>query len=478
MSFPQLDSAEHRGRRGWVQTHSATLVELFRIVDIAWIFAGLFCALGQLEIPWDNIHFGLSLLAAALFTIFAGLWPLYRSWRVAPLRSELYRAGLCWLATVAGVSLFSIMLDPPSGGYSGIIPTWGLATGLGLLGTRAIVRIFLRVLRQRGRNFRNAAIIGHNETGKRIEQLIRHTSWMGLNFVGFYDDREVEEGRSAPVARADGNFDDLLGRIQALEVDIVYITLPLRAELRITEMLSRLHDSTVTVYYVPDFTAFGLLRPHWENLGGTLLLSLIDTPHQGVNAISKRLFDIIVASLILSLIALPMLVIAIAIKFTSKGPVIFSQKRYGLEGRAFEIWKFRTMTVCEDGKDRFTQATKNDSRITPLGAFLRRTSLDELPQFINVLQGRMSIVGPRPHPVALNESQRKHIDGYMLRHKVKPGITGWAQINGYRGETDTSEKMVGRIQYDLEYINNWSISLDVRIIAMTLSKVLADPNAY
>lgn len=215
-----------------------------------------------------------------------------------------------------------------------------------------------------------------------------------------------------------------------------------------------------------------------ESLSGMPMVSLVDTPHQGIDAASKRVFDLVVGSAIMLGIALPMLAIAIAIKLTSPGPVFFRQKRYGLGGREFEIWKFRSMTVCEDGASRFTQARKGDARVTPLGAFLRRTSLDELPQFINVLQGTMSIVGPRPHPVALNETQRKLIDGYMLRHKVKPGITGWAQINGFRGETDTPEKMEGRIRYDLEYINNWSLKLDTRILLATFTKAFNDPNAY
>ncbi|RYF33740.1 MAG: undecaprenyl-phosphate glucose phosphotransferase, partial [Comamonadaceae bacterium] len=160
------------------------------------------------------------------------------------------------------------------------------------------------------------------------------------------------------------------------------------------------------------------------------------------------------------------------------GPVIFAQKRYGLDGKAFRIYKFRTMTAVEDGESQFTQASRSDKRVTPLGAFLRKTSLDELPQLFNVLFGDMSLVGPRPHPVALNEAQRKLIDGYMLRHKVKPGITGLAQVSGFRGETDTPEKMQQRVRCDLEYINTWSLRLDAKIMWRTLFVVFHDPNAY
>lgn len=460
--------------------HSATLVDLFRVIDAAWIVGGLWLVLNHAGADWNGLHTIASLVAIGLFTVFAGIWPLYRSWRVSPLRGELGRTGACWAASIGIVSLGGYMLtaNPLDGGVM-LIPQWAVVTAVGLLATRGIVRVGLRMVRLQGGNFRIAAIAGANDTAARIAHVIEHTAWMGLRLGGFYDDRVAAEGerRSAELV-LHGNFDKLVERAKAGELDIIYVTLPLRSELRIRDLLDRLRDSTVTVYDVPDFSALGLLRPHMESLSGLPMISLVDTPHQGIDAASKRVFDLLVGTAIVAGIALPMMAIALAIKLTSPGPVIFKQKRYGLGGREFEIWKFRSMTVCEDGANRFTQARKGDARVTPLGAFLRRTSLDELPQFINVLQGTMSIVGPRPHPVALNESQRKLIDGYMLRHKVKPGITGWAQINGFRGETDTPEKMEGRIRYDLEYINNWSLKLDFRILLATFSKAFNDPNAY
>jgi putative colanic acid biosynthesis UDP-glucose lipid carrier transferase len=187
--------------------------------------------------------------------------------------------------------------------------------------------------------------------------------------------------------------------------------------------------------------------------------------------------DIILASLILILISPLMLAVAIGVKLSSPGPVLFRQRRYGLDGKDIVVYKFRSMTVCEDGSD-VPQAKKNDVRVTPFGAFIRRTSLDEFPQFINVLQGRMSIVGPRPHAIAHNEIYRKLIKSYMVRHKVKPGITGWAQVNGFRGETETLKKMEKRIEYDLDYIRNWSIYLDLWIIFRTIVVVLKNRNAY
>jgi len=207
------------------------------------------------------------------------------------------------------------------------------------------------------------------------------------------------------------------------------------------------------------------------------VVAVCETPFTGINGIIKRATDLLLATLILILISPLLLIIAIGVKVTSPGPVIFKQRRYGLDGEEILVYKFRSMSVCEDG-GQIQQAKKNDQRITPLGAFLRKSSLDELPQFINVLQGRMSIVGPRPHAVAHNEMYRKLINGYMVRHKVKPGITGWAQINGLRGETETLDKMKARIDFDLDYLRNWSPMLDLKIIVNTVGVVLKDQHAY
>jgi putative colanic acid biosynthesis UDP-glucose lipid carrier transferase len=222
---------------------------------------------------------------------------------------------------------------------------------------------------------------------------------------------------------------------------------------------------------------FDLLHARSESINGLPSISIFDTPMDGANRIVKRIEDIILATLILALISIPMLMIAFCVRMTSPGPALFRQKRYGIDGKSIEVWKFRSMKVMENGA-KVTQATRGDNRITPFGAFLRRTSLDELPQFINVLRGEMSIVGPRPHAIAHNEEYRKIISGYMLRHKVKPGITGWAQINGWRGETDTVDKMEKRIEYDLDYIRNWSLFLDLKIVFLTIFKGFINKNAY
>jgi putative colanic acid biosynthesis UDP-glucose lipid carrier transferase len=251
----------------------------------------------------------------------------------------------------------------------------------------------------------------------------------------------------------------------------------MRAEKRITWLMSELADSTASVYLVPDIFMFELLHARSDVIAGIPTISIYDSPLDGSNAIVKRIEDLVLSSIILLLITPILIAISIAVKVTSSGPVLFKQLRYGIDGKPIKVWKFRSMTVMENGAE-VTQAKKNDVRLTPIGRFIRSTSLDELPQFINVLQGRMSIVGPRPHAVAHNEAYRTIINGYMLRHKVKPGITGWAQVNGWRGETDTLDKMEKRIEFDLDYIRNWSLGFDLKIVISTVFKGFIDKSAY
>jgi putative colanic acid biosynthesis UDP-glucose lipid carrier transferase len=260
-------------------------------------------------------------------------------------------------------------------------------------------------------------------------------------------------------------------------IDRVYITLPMRAEKRIKWLMNELADSTASVYLVPDIFMFELLHARSDIIAGIPTISIYDSPLDGSNGIVKRIEDLVLSAIILLLISPILLVMSFAIKITSRGPILFKQIRYGIDGKAIEIWKFRSMIVLDNDK-KFSQAKKNDVRLTPIGGFIRSTSLDELPQFFNVLQGRMSIVGPRPHAVVHNEQYRSLINGYMLRHKVKPGITGWAQVHGLRGETDTLEKMEKRIEFDLDYIRNWSLGFDIKIVVSTILKSFTDKNAY
>jgi putative colanic acid biosynthesis UDP-glucose lipid carrier transferase len=361
-----------------------------------------------------------------------------------------------------------------------VVLTWFAASPTILLTWRFLVRWLLRVARARGRNTRTAVVVGAGDLGARFAVTLSNASWLGIRLLGFYDDDKPKG--SYPLA---GQPWQVKGDLAALVkmahrgdgVDIIYIALPSRVEGQAERLVTQLADTTASVYLLPDIFVSDLLHARWLSFGGIPAVSVYETPFAGVRGWVKRLEDIALSTLILTFVAFPMLLIVLGIKLSSRGPVLFKQRRYGLNGQVVMVWKFRTMTVCEDG-ETVQQAKKGDQRVTRFGAFLRRTSLDELPQFVNVLQGHMSIVGPRPHAVAHNEEYRSLIHGYMLRHKVKPGITGWAQVNGWRGETDTLEKMEKRVQYDLDYIRSWSLALDFKIIGLTVLTAMSGKNAY
>jgi putative colanic acid biosynthesis UDP-glucose lipid carrier transferase len=315
--------------------------------------------------------------------------------------------------------------------------------------------------------------------GQRIAQNVANAPWTGLTLAGYFDDRSktrLDVADHGAFQRC-GGFRDLVNQARAGTIDYIFIALPGSAQERIVGLVEELSDTTASVYLVPDLLAFDRMHAKWTSLDGIPMVSVFETPFYGVDGWLKRAEDVIVSVLVLAVAALPMLALAIALKLSSPGPLLFKQRRYGLDGRVVDVWKFRSMTVCEDGSF-IPQAKIHDSRVTPFGRFLRRTSLDELPQFLNVLQGHMSVVGPRPHAVAHNEQYRRVIRGYMLRHKVKPGIAGWAQVNGWRGETDTLDKMQKRVELDLEYIQNWSLWLDVKIIALAILRGFYDRNAH
>jgi putative colanic acid biosynthesis UDP-glucose lipid carrier transferase len=302
------------------------------------------------------------------------------------------------------------------------------------------------------------------------------SAYVPARLLGFFDDRSP--GR-LPTDKFTllGKLEDLPRYVNENRVDLIYLSLPMATQSRILRLLEELRDTTASIYFVPDTFVTDLVQGRVDMVEDIPVVAVCETPFSGMNGLIKRLSDVVFSLLILTAISPVLLVIAALVKLGSPGPVIFRQRRYGLNGEEIIVYKFRSMTVCEDGGN-VPQAQRNDKRITPLGAFLRRTSLDELPQFINVLQGRMSIVGPRPHAVSHNELYRKLIRGYMVRHKVKPGITGWAQVNGFRGETDTVDKMQNRIDCDLEYLRNWSLRLDVLIILKTVVVVFKDEHAY
>jgi putative colanic acid biosynthesis UDP-glucose lipid carrier transferase len=355
--------------------------------------------------------------------------------------------------------------------------TWLVVTPPLLVFVQFAIDAMISRLASSANNSRRAAIAGANELGHRLAAKIQTSPYLGLQVEGFFDDRSEDRlGNGSPL-NVLGNLRDLPDYIRRNRIDVIFIALPLRNMQRVTELLDHLHDTTASIYFVPDIFVFDLIQCRTSEIDGIPVVSLCETPFQGTQGVVKKFSDYVIATIVLFLTAPLMAGIALAIKMTSNGSVIFRQRRYGLDGREITVYKFRTMTVSEDGKD-VQQASRDDHRITTVGAFLRKYSLDELPQFINVLQGRMSVVGPRPHAIAHNEEYRPLIKGYMIRHKVNPGITGLAQVLGHRGETKTVEAMQKRVEYDLEYLRNWSLSLDLRIIMKTIRIVLNDKMAY
>ena len=365
-----------------------------------------------------------------------------------------------------------VRLFPPS-----MVAAWAMGVPVFLFLSHAMLRQLLpKVLAMDGVQ-RNAVIAGAGELGAKLAKQLVSGRGLGVRLVGVFDDRSEARRVQIDGVPLLGTLSRLPGYVKEHHVELIYITLPMASQPRIHKLLNELRDTTASIYFVPDIFTFDLIQARMDSIDGIPVVAVCETPFYGVNGLLKSLSDYMLAAAGLVLILPLLLVIALGVKLSSRGPVLFKQRRYGLDGKEIAVYKFRTMTVMEDG-DQVRQATRDDDRITPFGRFLRRTSLDELPQFINVLQGRMSVVGPRPHAVAHNEMYRKLINGYMVRHKVKPGITGWAQVNGLRGETNTIDKMRERIEYDLAYLRNWSLRLDLKILLRTILLVLRDRSAY
>ena len=464
----------------WGGGADAQLAPLMRLIDFVLIYAALWLPTYARGEVWDQKSWTVGTIAAIVFLVIGQSLRLYEGARGARLRPRLVRTWAAWFLGVVPFLLFLLFISKQSEEFSRIIvSSWFVLAPLCISIWRTTTTLALRELRAHGYNTRGAAIVGMTELGEHLAFQMQAVPSLGLQVYGFYDDRA--EDRCHPIPESLGTYagtlKDAVNAARTGELDLIYIAFPLRAEPRINELLRELSDTTASVYLAADFFAFNLLHARWGTVGGVPTVSLHETPFYGVDGWLKRLEDIVLGALILMIISIPMLIIGICVKLTSPGPALFRQRRYGLNGEVIHVLKFRTMTVTEDGTE-ITQATEGDARITILGAFLRRTNLDELPQFLNVMEGTMSIVGPRPHAVAHNELYRKKIQGYMLRHKVKPGISGWAQVNGWRGETDTLEKMEKRIEHDLDYIRNWSLLWDLQIIFMTVFGSGSRRNAY
>lgn len=424
------------------------------------------------RIIWQDSFLWAFILASAIFMVFAEYNELYGQTQSRSCFRSSRVAVVCWTSVVLLLVLINSQFHIFSGITQGVLVLWAITTSVILVSWRLGACVLQKLTSRFASKRRNVAIVGATSLAAILADTIQNDNWRGERLIGLYDDRSPSDDRVHLPSNVEflGSFNDMVADAKRLKLDVIYFTLPLRAESRIYEQTNKLADTTASVYIVPDFSPFNLLNPRWMTVNNISLVSIYESPFMqrfGIDDFLKRMFDVVVSSLILIMLAIPMAMIALGVKLSSPGPIIFRQKRYGIDGREINIWKFRSMNVCEDGEIS-VQATKDDPRITVLGRYLRKYSLDELPQLFNVLFGDMSIVGPRPHSVARNEQFRTRILGYMLRHKVKPGITGLAQVYGYRGETDTLEKMELRVRHDLEYMENWSLGLDFKILIMTV----------
>ncbi len=442
------------------------------LVDPVLMIAILFCLVMCAERKLSSHYILLSIL---VFTLsFPGSWVNTKS-----ISKDTLATFSQWFLIVAILLFFGYATSYLHIFSQQVILAWVLITPVTLVAAHWSISQYLSSQHYIAQVKKTAVIVGLNELGQQLKNRIETDTELAIELKGFFDDLSIQKSELSSSSNIvlTGNIQQLADFVRLKAIDIIYITLPPSMHAQIMSLLDDLKDTTASIYFVPDFFMADLIQGRIDEIDGMPVVAVCETPFTGFNGFVKRASDIVIASVLLCLISPLLIVVALGVKLSSSGPILFNQRRYGLDGQEIIVYKFRSMTVAENGAT-VTQATLNDKRVTRFGQFIRKTSLDELPQFINVLQGRMSVVGPRPHAVTHNEMYRKLIKGYMIRHKVKPGITGWAQVNGFRGETKTVESMKARIDYDLDYLKKWSLSLDINIILKTITLVFKDSKAY
>jgi len=464
--------------------YSAAADLALRVFDLAVVVASALVAYRILygsAVPTAayRVAIGTTLLYATIcFTAF----PLYRNWRGRELGRELLVLSCVFSGVFALFTIHALVVQFGQGVSRTWIAVWfvvGLAT---LVIARTVLRNLLESLRLHGVDVQRVVVVGLRQSVMKIDRYLERNPWVGVQVVGYFRspyDLPIARQRRAGLPCL-GDADGLLAYLEHHRVDQVWISLPMSERDRLKDLLRGLERHPINVKLVPDLFDLGMLNQSGEQIGNVPVINL---RQGGVDRstyliVAKSLLDRIMALVALLLLCPLMLAIAIGVKLSSPGPVLFRQRRHGRGGRQFWMLKFRSMRAHEERDGAIAQATRGDSRITPFGAFLRRSSLDELPQLFNVLSGSMSLVGPRPHAAQHNTYYERLIQHYMQRHYVKPGITGWAQVNGYRGETPELRTMKKRVQYDLDYIRRWSLWLDFKIIVLTAFRVIGQKNAY
>lgn len=433
-------------------------------------------ALGDIEKLMIAFHCALVLL---LFPVFG----VYRSWRGRPASQLVWRTLGAWaLVTVIGLCVVFSMHRSEAISRLWVGFTTMIVAVLLIVGKLSVM-VLLHRLRQQGLNQKTVVIVGSENHRRAILDHIRQAPYAGFRPLWGYDEHDDAASVGAQVSGADGievvtHFDTLVARVRSQQVDEIWLALPLSEEHTIQRFMREFRHDFVNLRFLPDVRSVSLFNHSVTEILGMPAINVAACPIAEPAMWLKQAFDRMFAALVLVLMLPLLLVLGVLVKLSSPGPALFRQQRKGIDGRPFEILKFRTMKVHTEIPGRVVQATRNDARVTRLGAFLRHTNLDELPQFVNVLMGQMSVVGPRPHAIEHDDLYKDLVQGYMYRYRIKPGITGWAQVNGYRGETRKVDKMEARVKFDLFYIQNWTFWFDVKIILLTLVKTFGARNAY
>jgi putative colanic acid biosynthesis UDP-glucose lipid carrier transferase len=461
--------------------NSSRLELSMRVIDLLLLeAAGVLASLAHFGVgiaDTEPVHaILLHFCSGMAFLLFPQL-DLYSSWRGRSMTEMLVRLAVAWgLVLLIGL-VFSFLVHHVGSLSRMWLIDWYCIGLLLMIISRTIVHGALHYLRMKGMNIKRVVIVGYGRTGQEMHKRARFLEWAGYEVKAVHADPTDIDKIPLSIDRIE-SMENIPAYVEANGIHEVWITLPIVASAKMRELQYLLRNALIDIRWVPDILGLHMLSNKVGDFLGFPAVDLNQPISSGFNGVVKDCFDKAFSIVALVMLLPLFIVIAICIKFSSPGPVFFTQPRLGLNGRPFKCYKFRTMKLHKEEHGVVTQATKNDSRITPIGGFLRRTSLDELPQFFNVLRGEMSVVGPRPHALQHNEMYKELLEMYMLRHRVKPGITGWAQVNGHRGETDTVEKMAKRVQFDLHYIQNWSMWMDIRIIVWTAFKGWTGKNAY
>jgi putative colanic acid biosynthesis UDP-glucose lipid carrier transferase len=467
----------HRGPLQEQSTHFSAVLRLLDVLSvIATSVAAYMLRHGDAEFPLD--YQAATIIGVLLTLIIFPRADVYSFWRGKSMRQHARALATGWIA-VGGILSMIAFATKTSEAFSRV---WLILWMLGEFGTLLTMRLVMSqiasFIRKKGWDQSRILIIGEGSLGRKVAQRLAESPWLGVDVIAVIDLRTGKSDPRVPGANGFTDFSYLRRFVDEKHIDEVWIAAPLRSERRIRSILHTLRDSMVSLRFVPAMFGAHVLRQKVNIVAGLPVMDLFPSPMVGINRILKAIEDRVLALVMLVLTAPLLMLVAIGVKLSSPGPIIFRQQRHGWDGQPFTLYKFRTMVVHSETDDCVTQACRNDPRVTRFGAFLRRTSLDELPQLINVLQGDMSLVGPRPHAVSHNEYYKNLIEPYRGRARVKPGITGWAQVNGFRGATNALEKMVKRVEYDIYYIENWSLWFDLKIMLLTLVKGFYHENAY